>query len=164
MPRLDASAMTQPLGGSTHGDTIRYVAFYSPCLFVQTTTKGPTPSEKAPPWNAPSCPQTRPSPFWAICARASASAPPAGSPASPGTPSRATSPGPATRPNSSTTSWWLFPPLTCEVQFDEKWNFVGKKEKNSDPDDPRDDDKGDDWDHTAVDAEHRLLLAGVPRP
>src|SRR5262245_7942889 len=38
MPRLDASAMTQPLGGSTHGDTIRYVAFYSPCLFVKTTT------------------------------------------------------------------------------------------------------------------------------
>src|SRR5262245_8583544 len=39
MPRLDASAMTQPLGGSTHGDTIRYVAFYSPCLFVKTTTE-----------------------------------------------------------------------------------------------------------------------------
>src|SRR5262249_34233283 len=39
MPRLDASAMTQPLGGSTHGDTIRSGAFYSPCLFVQTTTR-----------------------------------------------------------------------------------------------------------------------------
>jgi hypothetical protein len=50
------------------------------------------------------------------------------------------------------------------VQFDEKWNFVGKKEKNCDPDDPSDDDKGDDWDHTAVDAEHRLLLAVVPGP
>jgi IS1 family transposase len=48
------------------------------------------------------------------------------------------------------------------VQFDEKWNFVGKKEKNCDPDEPRDDDLGDDWDHTAVDPEHRLLLAVVP--
>jgi IS1 family transposase len=57
---------------------------------------------------------------------------------------------------------WLFPPQTREVQFDEKWNYVGKKEKNCDPDDPRDDDKGDDWDHTAVDPEHRLLLVVVP--
>jgi len=48
------------------------------------------------------------------------------------------------------------------VQFDEKWNFVAKKEKNCDPDDPRDDERGDDWDHTAVDAEHRLLLAVAP--
>jgi len=53
-------------------------------------------------------------------------------------------------------------PSTREVQFDEKWNFVGTKEKNCDPDDPRDDDLGDDWDHTAVDPEHRLLLAVVP--
>src|SRR5450755_191818 len=29
----------------------------------------------------------------------------------------------------STTSWWLFPPATREVQLDEKWAFVGKKEK-----------------------------------
>jgi IS1 family transposase len=48
------------------------------------------------------------------------------------------------------------------VQFDEKWNFIAKKEKNTDPDDPRDDGKGDDWDHTAVDPESRLLLAVVP--
>jgi len=27
-------------------------------------------------------------------------------------------------------SWWLFPPATREVQFDEKWSFVGKKEKH----------------------------------
>ena len=57
---------------------------------------------------------------------------------------------------------WLFPPQTREVQFDEKWNFIGKKEKNTDPDDPRDDERGDDWDHTAIDPEHRLLLAVVP--
>ena len=29
-----------------------------------------------------------------------------------------------------------FPPLTREVQFDEKWAFVAKKEKHCDPDDP----------------------------
>ena len=28
-----------------------------------------------------------------------------------------------------TTSWYLFPPQTKEIQLDEKWNFVGKKEK-----------------------------------
>jgi hypothetical protein len=48
------------------------------------------------------------------------------------------------------------------VQFDEKWNFVAKKEKNCDPVDPAADDQGDDWDHTAVDPEHRLLLVVVP--
>ena len=66
------------------------------------------------------------------------------------------------RPGASTTNSWPFPPLTREVQFDEKWNFVAKKEKNTDPDDPRDGEKGDDWDHTAVDPESRLLLAVVP--
>jgi IS1 family transposase len=66
------------------------------------------------------------------------------------------------RPGASTTNSWPFPPLTREVQFDEKWNFVAKKQKNTDPDDPRDDEKGDDWDHTAVDPESRLLLAVVP--
>jgi hypothetical protein len=55
-----------------------------------------------------------------------------------------------------------FSPETREVQFDEKWNFIGKKEKNCDPEDPRDYDKGDDWDHTAIDPEHRLLLVVVP--
>src|SRR6185436_3509389 len=94
--------------------------------------------------------------------RAVASAPPAASPGSPGIPYPATSPSPATSRRASTTNSWLFPPRTREVQFDEKWNFVAKKQKNCDPDDPRDGDKGDDWDHTAVDPEHRLLLAVVP--
>jgi IS1 family transposase len=61
-----------------------------------------------------------------------------------------------------TTSWLLFPPATVEVQLDEKWAFVGKKQKNCDPDDPADQQHGDCWDHTAVDAEHGLLLAIVP--
>jgi IS1 family transposase len=60
------------------------------------------------------------------------------------------------------TSSWLFPPQTPEVQFDEKWSFVDKKQKNCDPADPADDPKGDWWDHIALDPEHRLVLAVVP--
>jgi IS1 family transposase len=60
-----------------------------------------------------------------------------------------------------TRSWSLFPPATVEVQFDEKWAFVAKKQKNCDPDDPADKQRGDFWDHTAIDAEHGLLLAIV---
>lgn len=56
---------------------------------------------------------------------------------------------------------WLFPPRTQEVQFDEKWSFVGKKEKNCDPDDPDDKEQGDNWDHVALDPEHRLVVSVV---
>ena len=56
---------------------------------------------------------------------------------------------------------WLFPPQTREVQFDEKWSFVGKKEKNCDPDDPDDKEQGDNWDHVALDPEHRLVVSVV---
>ena len=59
-------------------------------------------------------------------------------------------------------SSWLFPPRTREVQFDEKWAFVGKKQKNCDRTDPADAHKGDWWDHVAYDPEHRLVLAVVP--
>jgi IS1 family transposase len=59
-------------------------------------------------------------------------------------------------------SWWLFPPATREVQYDEKWAFFGKKEKNCDPDDPEDQLQGDHWDHVGLDAEHRLVLSVVP--
>ena len=60
------------------------------------------------------------------------------------------------------TSTWLFPPRTREVQFDEKWAFVGKKQKNCDPNNPDDDQCGDYWDFVAFDPEHRLVLAVVP--
>jgi IS1 family transposase len=60
------------------------------------------------------------------------------------------------------TSSWLFPPRTREVQFDEMWAFVGKKQKNCDPADPDDDHKGDWWDHVAFDPEHKLVLSVVP--
>ena len=60
------------------------------------------------------------------------------------------------------TNWWLFPPRTREVQLDEKWAFVGKKEEHCDPTDPADAKQGDHWDHVALDAEHRLVLSVVP--
>ena len=40
--------------------------------------------------------------------------------------------------------------------------FVAAKEANCDPADPLDRLRGDDWDHTAIDPESRLLLALVP--
>src|SRR4051812_3393267 len=78
------------------------------------------------------------------------------------TPSLATSPWPGPMPRRSTRSSWLFPPRTREVQVDEKWGFVYQKEKSCDPLNPLDRLCGDDWDHTAVDPESRLLLALVP--
>jgi hypothetical protein len=65
-------------------------------------------------------------------------------------------------PTTPTTSSWLFPPRTREVQLDEKHAFVAKKQKNCDPTNPDDDHKGDYWDHIALDPEHRLVLAVVP--
>jgi IS1 family transposase len=65
-------------------------------------------------------------------------------------------------PVKCTTNSWLFPPRTCEVQFDEKWSFVAKKQEHCDPLDPADAQRGDWWDHTAFDAEHKLVLCVVP--
>ena len=56
------------------------------------------------------------------------------------------------------TSWSLFPPTTAEVQFDEKWSFVGRKEKNCVSDNAT---AGDCWDHTAIDPESRLIVSLV---
>lgn len=64
-------------------------------------------------------------------------------------------------PSNSTTSWWPFPPQTREVQFDEKWSFVAKKEKHCDPADPGDDRCGDCWDYVALDPESRLVVSLV---
>lgn len=46
-----------------------------------------------------------------------------------------------------------------EVQFDEKWAFVEKKQKHCDPSAPEDDDKGDQWDHTAIDVGSRFIVS-----
>jgi len=48
------------------------------------------------------------------------------------------------------------------VQFDEKWAFVGKKQKHCDPNDAADTEQGDNWDHVAFDPAHRLVLSVVP--
>lgn len=48
------------------------------------------------------------------------------------------------------------------MQFDEKWNFVGKKEQRCDAAEPADRACGDRWDHTAVDSEASLLLDLIP--
>jgi hypothetical protein len=69
---------------------------------------------------------------------------------------------PAITPTTLMTSTWLFPPRTCEVQFDEQWAFVFEKQKNCDPNDPNDVQRGDYWDFVAFDPEHRLVLAVIP--
>ena len=94
--------------------------------------------------------------------RAAASARPAACAGWPPTPSPATAASPASTPGPPTTSSWRFPPRTTEVQFDEKWAFVAKKEANCDRSDPADDHKGDYWDHVAFDPEHKLVVAVVP--
>jgi hypothetical protein len=48
------------------------------------------------------------------------------------------------------------------VQCDEKWAFVGKKDKHCDPTDPADAQQGDNWDHVALDPEPRLVVSVVP--
>ena len=53
-------------------------------------------------------------------------------------------------------------PETRELQMDEMWSFVAKKEKNCDEDDPEDRFRGDCWDHVAFDPEHRLVVSVVP--
>jgi IS1 family transposase/transposase-like protein len=53
-------------------------------------------------------------------------------------------------------------PQTHEIQMDEKWSFVAKKEQNRDEDDPEDQFRGDCWDHVAFDPGHRLVVSVVP--
>jgi IS1 family transposase len=55
-------------------------------------------------------------------------------------------------------SWWLFPPTTSEVQFDEKWSFVERKQKHCSEGEAT---AGDCWDHTAIDPESRLVVSLV---
>ena len=50
-------------------------------------------------------------------------------------------------------------PLTRELQFDEKWSFVYKKEARCEE---SGETFGDNWDRVAIDPEHRLLLSIVP--
>lgn len=52
----------------------------------------------------------------------------------------------------------LFPPETKEIQLDEKWSFVSKKEKNCTENEK---ENGEQWDYVAIDAESRLVLSVV---
>lgn len=45
--------------------------------------------------------------------------------------------------------------------MDEKWSFVGKKQKHCDDTNPADRRLGDCWDHVALDPVHRLVLSVV---
>src|SRR5947209_14134557 len=65
---------------------------------------------------------------------------------------------PASTPETATMNSWLFPTQTQEVQFDEKWSFVAKKQKHCAATEAR---CGDCWDHVALDPEHRLVVSGV---
>jgi len=53
----------------------------------------------------------------------------------------------------------LFPPNTREIQLDERWAFVGKKEAHCGPEEPH---QGDNWDHVGFDPVPRLALSFVP--
>src|SRR4051794_17038532 len=99
---------------------------------------------------------------WTTSPRGVASARPDDSARSIAARSAVSAESPESTPATFTTRRSLFPPNTREAQFDEKWAFVAKKEKNCDPDDPADDRKGDAWDHVAIDAESRLVISVVP--
>ena len=120
------------------------------------------PNARARPCTAADSPNRPPKPSSTTWPRATASDRPDASSASHPTPSSDWPASPVSTPTTLTTSSWLFPPRTREVQFDEKHAFVGKKQKHCDPTNPADDHQGDWWDHVAYDPEHRLVLAVVP--
>src|ERR1700676_3237118 len=111
---------------------------------------------------APSLPRRKRSRYSSICKKVAASVRPAAWSASTRTRWYVWRSSSASTPKNSTTNSWLFPPQTREAQFDEKWSFVGKKEKHCDPDEPDDARQGDNWDHVAFDPEHRLVVSVVP--
>jgi hypothetical protein len=127
-----------------------------------TPARPASPSAKAHPCLTVGSPTRRHTPSWLTWTMAVASDRPNGSSASIATRSSDWPAPPGGTPTTLTTSSWLFPPRTHEVQLDEKWSFVFKKQKNCDPLDPADDHKGDWWDHVAFDPEHKLVLAVVP--
>ena len=111
--------------------------------------------------STPAYPRTRSSPSSPTSPTAAAPARPHAWSGSAKTPSPAWPSRPGSTPDNSTTNSWLFPPNTTEVQLDEKWSFVDKKQKNCDPDDEDDWFQGDQWDHVALDPDSRLVLSVV---
>ena len=131
------------------------------CSTAGTARPG-TPSSRGRPSSTPGCPTTRPWRSWSTSPRAAACDRPPEWSGSTRTRSRGWPCWPAGPPRPPTTSWWPFLPETREVQLDEKWAFVAKKQRNCDPADPDDDHCGDYWDYVALDAEHKLVLAVIP--
>src|SRR5512135_3613936 len=121
-----------------------------------------SPNARARPCTAAGSPTRPPKPSSTTWPRGTASDRRGVSSASHPTPSSDWPAPPDSMPTTLMTSSWLFPPRTREIQLDEQWSFVGKKQKNCDPLNSSDDQKGDWWDHVAYDPEHRLVLAVVP--
>src|SRR4051794_38480551 len=159
IPNAPSTAAATPATSPSATATARTTA--SDCSTVRPARPA-SPSARAPRCSTAACPTTRPMPSSGTSPRATASDRPADSSASIAIPSSGWPAPPAITPTTLTTSSWLFPPRTREVQLDEAWSFVAKKQKNCDPADPADDHKGDWWDHVAFDAEHKLVLAVVP--
>ena len=68
----------------------------------------------------------------------------------------------AITPGDSTTSSWLFPPRTERCSSMRNGRTSTRSRSTATPTDPADDNRGDWWDHTAYDPEHRLVLCVVP--
>src|SRR5215212_6105666 len=111
-----------------------------------TPARPGSPSSRGRPSSTPSSPTTRSRGSWSTSTTAAGPARPPGWSGSTRTPSPGWHSWPVSTPKTPMTRSWLFPPATCEVQFDEKWAFVYQKQKNCDPNDPDDDHRGDYWD------------------
>src|SRR5262245_40229195 len=163
-----SSAARTPTARPTAGGagTTSWSSTASARLDTGCSTAGParpgSPSSRGRRSSTPGCRTRRSWPSWSTWPMAAASARPPGWSGSTRTPSRGWPCWPAGTPRAPTTSSWPFPPGTREVQFDEKWAFVAKKQRHCDPADPDDDHRGDYWDYVALDPEHRLVLAVVP--
>src|SRR5690348_6066587 len=112
-----------------------------------------SPSSRGRLTSTPSSPTPRSPGSWSISTTAAAHDRPPGWWGSARTRSRGWPSWPVGTPRTPTTRSWLFPPATREVQFDEEWAFVYKKQKNCDANDPDDDHRGDYWDFVAYDPE-----------
>ena len=152
--------------GRRGGGNLTVCARYGKHKQIASSTAAParpgSPNARARPCSARICPRRRPSRSSSTWPRAAASARPPDSSASTATPWSATAAWPATTPSRLHDELVAFSPRTREVQFDEKWSFVFKKQEHCDPTDPADANRGDCWDHVAFDPEHRLVVSVVP--
>ena len=139
----NATPETSRSAGSMAGTTP------SACSTVRPANTA-SPRARARPCSRLTCPNKRPAPCSNISPKAAASHRPDAWSTSTPIRSSAWRKRPDNTPATLRTSSWLFPPQTREVQFDEMWSFVGKKQKNGDPLNPDDDHKGDWWDHVAM--------------